>query len=185
MADAVAKYQKDKIQRLAEGKLGDLDYFPCWYCLKYFRKVDWLRKFPDTPWSQDLLKSESEGREETPITLQKGMTEYQQESKRNVNGSTFQANQKALETILSKDEGLLIHSDTHLSYALNRTGLKIWSLLKEGLTVDEMAEKLQDEFEVDRDRAKKDVVSLIQGLLSLKLILSSNQDRIEREVGSA
>lgn len=186
MVDAVAQYQKDKIQRLAEGKFGHLDFYPCWYCLKYFRKVNWLIEFPDSLWSQDLLERKSGAWEETPITLQKEITGYRQESKKtDVNGSTFQPNQKVLETILAKDEGLLIHPDTNLSYALNRTGLKIWGLLKEGRRIDEIVEKLQEEFAVDRDRAKKEVVNLIRELLSLKLISTSSKEPVDREMGSS
>ncbi len=57
--DAVAKYTKDKIQRLAEGKLSKLDYNPCWYCSKYFRKVDWMAEVPENPWSKDLIETQS------------------------------------------------------------------------------------------------------------------------------
>jgi hypothetical protein len=80
---------------------------------------------------------------------------------------------------------VLIHPETKLSYALNRTGLKIWHLLKEGRSIEEMVEKLQEEFEVNLDQAKRDVVNLIQELLSLKLILASNKDRVEGQIGSA
>ncbi len=59
MIDAVAKYNKDKIQRLSEGKLSKLDYNHCWYCLKYFRKVDWMAELPENPWSKDLFKTQS------------------------------------------------------------------------------------------------------------------------------
>ena len=57
MIDAVAKYKKDKIQCLAEGKLSVLDYNSCWYCAKYFRKVDWMVGWPDNPWTEDLLQN--------------------------------------------------------------------------------------------------------------------------------
>ena len=59
MIDAVAKYKKDKIQLLAEGKLSKLDYHHCWYCSKYFRKVDWMAELPENPWSKDLFETQS------------------------------------------------------------------------------------------------------------------------------
>ncbi len=46
MIDAVAAFRKEKIQRLEKQTFGTLDHFPCWYCLKYFKKVDWLAEFP-------------------------------------------------------------------------------------------------------------------------------------------
>lgn len=45
------RFHKEKLEHHAGGDFKDLDYFPCWYCENYFRKVDWLRKFPKNPWS--------------------------------------------------------------------------------------------------------------------------------------
>ena len=181
MVDAVAQYEKEKIQRFADGKFSNLDYYPCWYCLKYFRKVDWLMQFPDNPWSQDILKNKCKEWEKDVITIKKDISIYQQElTKANINQSSYQPNQELIETVLAKDEGVLIHLDTKLSYALNRTGLRIWFLLKEGRNFDEIIEKLHEEFEVDRDQAKKDVFNLIQELLARKLIIPSNKEPIDR-----
>ncbi len=55
MVDEVARLMKDKIRRYAAGAFSELDYYPCWYCLKYFSKVDWMRGLEDNPWSRDLL----------------------------------------------------------------------------------------------------------------------------------
>ncbi len=30
------------------------DKSPCWYCSKYFKKVDWLKEFPENPWTRSL-----------------------------------------------------------------------------------------------------------------------------------
>ncbi len=61
MIDAVAAFKKDKLRRLDEGNFGALDYFPCWYCLKYFKKVDWLAEFPESPWAGELRAAEPGG----------------------------------------------------------------------------------------------------------------------------
>jgi MoaA/NifB/PqqE/SkfB family radical SAM enzyme len=176
MVDAVGNYEKEKIQRLAKGNLGNLDYYPCWYCLKYFKKVDWLTQFPDNPWSQDILKSKSKVWEKDVVAVQKDIFESHQElGKKNGGKSAFQPNDEVIETVLAKDEGTLIHLDTKLSYALNRTGLRIWFLLKEGYNIDEVVENIHEEFEGDQDRVKKDVVGLIEELLSLKLITPLNE----------
>jgi hypothetical protein len=181
MVDAIGNYEKEKIQRLAEGNLGNLDYYPCWYCLKYFKKVNWLTQFPDNPWSQDILRSKSMTGEKDVATVLKDIFEYPQElGKKNGGKSTFQPNDEVIETVLAKDEGALIHLETKLSYALNRTGLRIWFLLKRGYNIDEIAEKIHEEFEVDRDRVKKDVVGLVGELLSLKLITPLNEGQTNR-----
>jgi MoaA/NifB/PqqE/SkfB family radical SAM enzyme len=31
----------------------DSDYFPCWFCLKYFRKLDWLKNYPESTWYEE------------------------------------------------------------------------------------------------------------------------------------
>jgi hypothetical protein len=42
--------------RLAEvERLNDLTYHPCYWCLKYFGKFEWLHDFPDSPWTKGLF----------------------------------------------------------------------------------------------------------------------------------
>ncbi len=57
MIEQVAKYQQIKIQLFSEDRFGELDYINCWYCLKYFEKVEWLRQYPNNPWSDDLIRT--------------------------------------------------------------------------------------------------------------------------------
>lgn len=40
------KFRKHKLERHSNGRLSDSDYFPCWYCLNYFNKIDWLKESP-------------------------------------------------------------------------------------------------------------------------------------------
>ena len=37
------------------GKPGGLSETPCHWCMKYFGKLDWLKDFPDSPWTARLL----------------------------------------------------------------------------------------------------------------------------------
>ena len=57
MIEQVATYQQMKIQSLSEGRFSELDYVNCWYCLKYFGKVEWLSQYPNNPWRDDLLRT--------------------------------------------------------------------------------------------------------------------------------
>jgi MoaA/NifB/PqqE/SkfB family radical SAM enzyme len=59
--ERVASMAQEKARKLEAGSLGFLDHHPCWYCLKRFRKVDWMCSFPDTDWGRDVL-NEREGR---------------------------------------------------------------------------------------------------------------------------
>lgn len=47
----VAAYVAEKRQKINRGELSELDYFPCWYCLKYLGKTSWLDSFPNHPWN--------------------------------------------------------------------------------------------------------------------------------------
>ena len=54
LVQANGKFQKEKLEHHSNGKFRDSDYFPCWYCLNYFKKVDWLKKFPSNDWSRGV-----------------------------------------------------------------------------------------------------------------------------------
>lgn len=54
--NAVERYKEDKKQRHDRGDFQREDYYPCWYCLKYFSKVDWMAQYSDNKWSADLLQ---------------------------------------------------------------------------------------------------------------------------------
>jgi MoaA/NifB/PqqE/SkfB family radical SAM enzyme len=45
------KFHKEKLEHHAGSEFKDSDYFPCWYCENYFKKLDWLKKFPNNSWS--------------------------------------------------------------------------------------------------------------------------------------
>ncbi|MBI5115787.1 radical SAM protein [Candidatus Poribacteria bacterium] len=55
MVDAVAAFTNRKVRLLGDGKLGEMDHFSCWYCLKHFQKVNWMAEMTDDPWAKDLL----------------------------------------------------------------------------------------------------------------------------------
>ena len=43
-------------QRLKEAdNLSPLTYIPCYWCLKYFGKLDWLRNYPESPWAKGIV----------------------------------------------------------------------------------------------------------------------------------
>ncbi len=83
----------------------------------------------------------------------------------------FQSNPEVIDTVLDENEATLMHLETKLSYALNGTALRIWGLLKQGCTIDEIAEKIHDEFDVRRERVIEDATKLIEDLLAFKLIV--------------
>ncbi len=73
-------------------------------------------------------------------------------------------------TELENKEAVLLHLKTKMYYSLNETGLRIWQLLNDGLTLNEISERLQQEFDVTPERAKESVVNLIDELITEKLV---------------
>jgi MoaA/NifB/PqqE/SkfB family radical SAM enzyme len=48
----VAVYLADKRNRVSRGEFGDLDHFPCWYCVKYLGKATGLKNMGQHSWAQ-------------------------------------------------------------------------------------------------------------------------------------
>jgi len=45
------QFHRRKESHFASGTFVDTDFFPCWYCSLYYRKVDWLRETDNRPWA--------------------------------------------------------------------------------------------------------------------------------------
>lgn len=73
-------------------------------------------------------------------------------------------------TELENKEAVLLHLKTKMYYSLNETGLRIWQSLNDGLTLNEISERLQQEFDVTPEKAKESVVNLIAELITEKLV---------------
>jgi hypothetical protein len=73
-------------------------------------------------------------------------------------------------TELANEEAVVLNLTTKIYYTLNETGLRIWQLAENDLTLEEIGEKLQEEFDVTPDKAKESVHNLITELISQKLI---------------
>lgn len=67
MIERAARLQQAKTRLLSEAGFGELDYVNCWYCLKHFEKVEWLKKW-DNPWSKDLIRSQKRNSAATTVT---------------------------------------------------------------------------------------------------------------------
>jgi MoaA/NifB/PqqE/SkfB family radical SAM enzyme len=50
------QFRRAKREHLTDGTFQDSDFFPCWYCSLYYRKVDWLQALDGHPWSK-LMES--------------------------------------------------------------------------------------------------------------------------------
>ena len=81
----------------------------------------------------------------------------------------IKAEQEVIMTELDND-AVLLNLTTKMYYTLNETGLRIWQLAENDLTVEEISEKLQEEFDVTPEKAKESVLNLITELVSEKLV---------------
>ena len=82
----------------------------------------------------------------------------------------FQPHSQVVATELDPKEAVLLHMDTTRYFTVNETGWRIWKFLEEGLSLKEITEKLQDDYEVEATKAEQSVIDLITDLQSEKLV---------------
>lgn len=46
----IAQFQKDRLGQFKKNNFDFLDHFSCFSCARYFGKVDWLDKYPESDW---------------------------------------------------------------------------------------------------------------------------------------
>jgi len=77
-----------------------------------------------------------------------------------------------VDTELDGHETVLLHLETTRYYSLNATGTRIWKGLRQGLSLQEISEGLQQEFVVQADRADTSVLALADELGRQHLVVS-------------
>lgn len=71
------------------------------------------------------------------------------------------------------DDELLMFDVRHARYLqANRTAAMLWPLLESGATPEQLAELLVAETSIDRERARTDVVALIEWLQAQELLIA-------------
>ncbi len=78
-------------------------------------------------------------------------------------------NAQVVDTKLDDGEVVLLHLDSKSYFSLNVTGERIWQGLKQGLSLREISQRLQAEFDVDEASADSSVVELVDELTQQKL----------------
>ena len=68
------------------------------------------------------------------------------------------------------DEVVVLHMSTATYLSINGTGRTLWNRLADGATRAELIDALIDAYEIDADRAAKDVDSFIESLAASDLI---------------
>jgi len=62
------------------------------------------------------------------------------------------------------DAVVLVHLHTNRIYELNTTGARIWELLQEGRTIDQVTNDLREEFETNDVDLRTEIDRLIDGV---------------------
>jgi hypothetical protein len=71
------------------------------------------------------------------------------------------------------DEGaVLLDLNTKYYYNLNETGLRIWQFLDEVSNISEIAGKIVEEYDVDKDRAVRSVKRILEELRKEELVIT-------------
>ncbi len=90
-------------------------------------------------------------------------------------GDRASAHPDVISTTLKTGESVLLHIGTKTYFSLNETGSRIWNLMSDGLTLGEISQRLESEFDVSMERAQESVVALAQELVKEQLVHVSKE----------
>lgn len=83
----------------------------------------------------------------------------------------FRTNTKCLLTELDDGTGVVLHLETKFYYTLNATGVFVWKCLETApLDTDALLARMLNEFEVEPERARADLVLMLGTLSSQGLL---------------
>ena len=71
------------------------------------------------------------------------------------------------------DETVMLDLANGTYFGLDPVGARIWQLLREGRTLEEVCEAMAGEYEVTRDDIERDVMSLVEELANRGLIVAA------------
>ncbi len=72
-------------------------------------------------------------------------------------------------------EAVILNLKTGVYHGLDAVGARIWNLLAESRTVNDMLDALLQEYEVEPDRCERDLLALLQNLANSGLIEVRNE----------
>ena len=68
------------------------------------------------------------------------------------------------------EEAVILHLKAGVYYGLDSVGARIWALIQEPKTVDQIKDAILKEYDVEPDRCERDVLALLQELAAEDLI---------------
>lgn len=77
---------------------------------------------------------------------------------------TIHPDPDVVDTEIDADQVALLHLGSKTYFSLNRTGARIWRDLKQGLSLETISMRLQEEFDVDAKQAQESIERLVDEL---------------------
>jgi hypothetical protein len=68
------------------------------------------------------------------------------------------------------DEAVILNLKDGIYYGLNSVGGRIWSLIQESRTVDQIQDVILEEYEIDPDSCERDLLMLVGDLAARELV---------------
>ena len=72
------------------------------------------------------------------------------------------------------DEAVLLNVETGIYFGLDAVGSRIWDLLGEGASEEEICRRLLDEYEVDPPQVRADVAAFLDRLVEKGLVRATD-----------
>lgn len=94
-------------------------------------------------------------------------------------GAILTPHPDVIHTKLVSGEVVLLHLKTEQYFSLNETGSQIWELLDNRLSLEQIAEEVQNQFEVTAGQALKSVAELAEQLVAQGLVKLENGGKSE------
>lgn len=71
-------------------------------------------------------------------------------------------------------ETLMLDSHSGMYYGIDAVGTRIWEYLASPITIPDLVERLEEQYEVETQRCARDVADLIEQLAARKMIKTAN-----------
>lgn len=72
-------------------------------------------------------------------------------------------------------EAFILTSEDSMLHSLNETGTRIWELIDGLKTVRDLADAINDEYEVEEDKALEEVIKFLRKLSERKMVVLGNE----------
>ena len=87
-----------------------------------------------------------------------------------ISSTTIVTQKKSLDTTYLDSEVVMMDIDKGKYYNFNLVGSRIWEVIQNPISVEDIVTKLMEEFEVDKDNCSSAVISFLDRLLNDDLI---------------